>query len=163
MSMVEGCISCATISGAFLPPGGIVFETPHWLVVLRADPVRFPCLPLIILKRHVEDMASLDRAESSSLGRVMQLTSQVLSHVLHPAKVHFGIYAEDVKHIHVHVFPRMPDMPAGNIPNVWIGQGMALLHALGLKKPFSDATVAQYARTLRQAYLQIAPMQEETA
>ena len=68
MSMVKSCISCATISGAFLPPGGIVFETPHWMVVLRADPVRFPCLPLIILKRHVEDMAYEDIAAVTGVG-----------------------------------------------------------------------------------------------
>ena len=150
--MTERCISCATLSGAFKPPGGIVYETPKWIVVLRANPVRFACLPLIILKRHVEDMASLDREESSSLGRIMQQTAQALSDVLRPAKVHFGIYAEEVKHIHVHVFPRMPNMPPGNIPNLWIGQWMAVLHALRLKKPYSDEVVARYAKALRQAY-----------
>ena len=123
------------------------------MVVLRAHPVRFPCLPLIILKRHVEDMASLDQEESSSLGQIMQVTAQALSAVLQPAKVHFGIYAEGVKHIHVHVFPRMPNMPAGNIVNTWIGQWVSILHLLGLKKAYSDEVVAHYAHELRQAYL----------
>jgi diadenosine tetraphosphate (Ap4A) HIT family hydrolase len=161
MIMVERCISCATVSGAFLPPGGIVFETQNWVVVLRARPVRFPCLPLIILKRHVEDMANLDPEESSSLGQIMQLTSRVLSHVLQPAKVHYGIYAEGVKHIHVHVFPRMPNMPPGNIINLWIGQWMNFLHSLGLKKAYSDEIVATYAQKLRQAYLEFARTEQE--
>ena len=151
--MTENCISCVTVSGLFKPPGGILYETPKWMVVLRARPLRFPCLPLIILKRHVEDMASLDIEESSSLGQIMQITAQALSTLLQPAKVHFGIYAEDIKHIHVHVFPRMPDMPAGNIPNLWINQWMSFLHKLGLQKAYPDEVVAQYANELRQAYL----------
>jgi diadenosine tetraphosphate (Ap4A) HIT family hydrolase len=156
MDRVDTCISCATVSGAFLPPGGIVFEAPKWIVALRANPVRFPCLPLILLKRHCEDMAELDREERSSLGSIMQLTSQVLNRVLQPAKVHFGIYAEDVKHIHVHVFPRMPNMPAGNIPNLWLGGWLDLLHALKLKKSYSNDVVARYAGQLRTAYIELA-------
>jgi diadenosine tetraphosphate (Ap4A) HIT family hydrolase len=101
-------------------------------------------------------MANLDHEESSSLGRLMQLTSRALSRALQPAKVHFGIYAEEVRHIHVHVFPRMPEMPAGNIPNLWIGQWMNLLHALRLRKPYSHGVVAQYAETLRRAYTELA-------
>ena len=98
-------------------------------------------------------MASLDQEESSSLGQIMQVTAQALSDVLQPAKVHFGIYAEDVKHIHVHVFPRMPNMPAGNIVNTWIGQWVQILHIMGLKKAYPDEVVAHYADKLRQAYL----------
>ncbi|RPI95198.1 MAG: HIT family protein [Chloroflexi bacterium] len=155
MKMADGCISCATVSGACVPPGGVVFENSNWMVALQAKPLRFPCLPFIILKRHCENMAGLDVEESSSLGQLMQLTAQALDDVLHPAKVHFGIYAESVKHLHVHVFPRMPDMPAGNIPNVWIGQWNYLLHVLGLKKAYPDEVVAQYAEKLRGAYLKL--------
>lgn len=151
--MKENCVSCATFSGSFLPPGGVIFENSKWLVVLRANPVRFPCLPLLILKRHCEDMADLDEEESSSLGHLMCLTSKALTHAFQPAKVYFGIYAETVKHIHVHVFPRMSNMPPGNIPNLWIGQWMSLLHRLGVKKSYSDEVVAQYAATLRRTYM----------
>lgn len=153
--MVEGCISCATVSGLFVPPGGIVFEHPKWVVVLRAHPVRLPCLPLIILKRHIEDVAYLDQEESSSLGPLIQLTAQALDHVLHPVKVHFGIYAENVKHIHMHVFPRMPNMPPGNLPNQWINLWADFLQRLHLRKPYSDEIVGQYAETLRVEYSQL--------
>lgn len=139
-----------------MPPGGVVFEGSQWMVVLQARPVRFPCLPFIILKRHCEHLAELESEESESLGQLMTLTAQALTQVLHPAKIHFGIYAEAVKHIHMHVFPRMPDMPTGNIPNLWIGQWMSLLHALGLKKAYSDEVVARYAERLRGAYLNLA-------
>jgi len=79
---------------------------------------------------------------------------------LQTAKVHFGIYAEEVKHIHVHVFPRMPNMPPGNIPNLWIGQWMDLLHRLGLKQTYSDEIVTQYARDLRQSYVEFMRIQQ---
>jgi diadenosine tetraphosphate (Ap4A) HIT family hydrolase len=160
--MIESCISCATGSSSYTPPGGIVFETPKWMVVLRANPVRFPCLPLSILKRHIEDMARLDQEESYSLGQIMQLTARVLSHVWRPAKVHFGIYAEEIRHIRIHVFSRMPDMPLGNISSVGIGPWMNFLHALGLKRAYSDEIVAPYADKLRQAYLQFTHTEQET-
>jgi diadenosine tetraphosphate (Ap4A) HIT family hydrolase len=85
----------------------------------------------------------------------------VLNRTLQPAKVHFGIYAEDVKHIHVHVVPRMPNMPAGNIPNIWLNQWFGLLHAIGLKKSYSNEVVARYAETLRSAYLEFTTQIQE--
>ena len=161
MKMTRSCISCATVEGSFSPPGGVVFENPTWMVVLRANPVRLPCLPLILLKRHCEEIALLDLEESAALGQLIPLTAQALGHVLQPARVHFGIYAEQVKHIHVHVFPRMPNMPAGNIPNLWMEQWVNLLHTLRLKKHFSGEVVAQYAEQLRQAYLKLVNHQQE--
>lgn len=155
MSQVETCISCATVSGSFVPPGGVVFENQYWVVALRANPIRFPCLPLLILKRHCEDMAELSKDESASLGQLIQLTSQVLNKTLHPAKVHFGIYAEGVKHIHVHVFPRMPNMPVGNIPNLWLNQWFDFLSIIGLKKSYSNEVVARNANEMREAYLEL--------
>lgn len=150
------CISCATVAGSYVPPGGIVFEHEKWMVVLRANPVSFACLPLLILRRHCEDIADLDAEERSSLGLMMQMTARTLNEVLKPEKVHFGIYAEQVQHIHVHVFPRMPGMPAGNIPNLWRNQWLDVLHTLGLKKSYSNETVARYAEQLQKAYLKLA-------
>lgn len=156
MSKNTTCPSCAIVSGDVPPPGGVVFENKYWMVVLRANPVRSPCLPMILLKRHVEDIAYLDPKEGAALGQTMQWTAQIVTLVLQPARVHFGIYAEEVKHLHVHVFPRMPNMPRGNIRNLWIGAWLDLLHAIGLKKSYPNDVVAEYAERLRQAYLELA-------
>jgi len=153
--MSEGCISCQTVAGTYMAPGGVVFENPEWMVVLRSNPVRLPCLPLILLKRHCEDLAELDPDESLSLGPLMQMTARALDKILKPARIHFGIYAEDVRHIHMHVVPRMPEMPAGNIPNLWLNEWSEFLHRLGLKKSYSAQVVAEYAEALRQEYLRI--------
>ena len=149
------CISCETVTGSFVPPGGIVFEDVKWIVALRPSPVSVACLPLIILKRHCEDITDLDEEESSSLGFMMQLTARTLNEVLKPEKVHFGLYAEQVKHIHIHVLPRMSNMPIGNIPNMWRNQWLDVLHRLGLKKSYSHDVVAQYAKQLRAAYIKL--------
>lgn len=152
----SGCLSCDTVSGYFHPPGGIVYEDAYWLVALRARPIRMPCLPFIILKRHCEDVAHLHAVEAESLGPLMRLTAQVLDRVLQPAKVHFGLYSESVQHIHLHVFPRMPTMPAGNIPNRHINRWYAWLHKMGLRQPFADEAVATYAVRMREEYAALA-------
>lgn len=149
------CISCATVAGSFMPPGGIVFEDVKWIIALRANPVSVACLPLIILRRHCEDIADLDPEESSSLGFMMQLTVRALNEVLKPEKVYFGLYSEQVKHIHIHVLPRMSNMPIGNIPNMWRTQWLDFLHVLGLKKSYSNEVVAQYAQQLQATYLKL--------
>jgi diadenosine tetraphosphate (Ap4A) HIT family hydrolase len=86
-----------------------------------------------------------------------------LTDVLQTAKVHFGLYAESVKHIHVHVLPRMPNMPAGNIPHLWIEAWMNVLQSVGLKKAYPDEVVAQYAEKLSKTYLELANSQPEQA
>lgn len=152
---IDGCLSCDTLSGKFSPPGGVVYQNDYWLIVLRAKPLRLPCYPFILLKRHCEHVQELTDPEVALLGPTMKLTAQVLMAVIKPAKVHFGIYAEGVKHIHVHVFPRMPSMPAGNIPNIWINQWYQTLQSIGLKKAYDDSVVADVAQQLRTVYQQI--------
>jgi diadenosine tetraphosphate (Ap4A) HIT family hydrolase len=151
---IDGCLSCDTLSGKFCPPGGIVYENDCWLVVLRARPLRFPCYPFILLKRHCEHVQELTNQETALLGPTMKLTAQVLVEVIKPAKVYFGIYGEGVKHIHVHVFPRMASMPAGNIPNIWLDQWYQMFQFIRLKKPYNDNAVAHVAKQLRDVYQQ---------
>jgi hypothetical protein len=57
----------------------------------------------------------------------------------------------------------MPNMPAGNIPNLWIEGWMNGLHSLGLKKAYPDEAVAQYAEELSKTYLDLANSQQEQA
>lgn len=149
---MEKCLSCDTVSGRFQPPGGVVYENDYWLVVLRAKPLRNPCYPFIILKRHCEHVHELSAEEAASLGQTMKLTAQAVMKVIKPAKIHFGLYAEEVKHLHVHVFPRMPDMIAGNKPNRQINRLYERLARWGLKRPYPDEEVAMIAESLRVAF-----------
>lgn len=159
---MTNCISCNTVSGDFQPPGGIVYENAYWLIALRKNPLRSPCYAFIILKRHCEHVRELTNEEAASLGETMRLTAQVMDTVLQPAKVHFGLYAEDVKHIHVHVFPRMPNMVAGNVPHVYIGIMLRILNRLGLKKAYPDEEVAVIAEQLRDGFRKTVGDADET-
>ena len=125
-SMTSPCISCATVTGAIQPPGGIVFDDGCWVVFLRARPL--------------------------SLGPLIQRTQAAFDSVLKPAKVHFGLYTESVRHIHLHVLPRMPTMPAGNIPMTFLHVWMELLARVRLKRPFTDDAVRDVALRLHDVF-----------
>jgi diadenosine tetraphosphate (Ap4A) HIT family hydrolase len=152
---VTTCASCATLNGARQPPGGIIYDDTHWAVFLRARPLLAPGQGFIVLKRHCEHLGELTPAELAALGRVMHHTQCAYDLALQPDKVHFGLYAESVKHLHLHVMPRMPGMPAGNIPMTFLHIWSELLAALRLKRPFSDAVVQETAARLRQAFVTV--------
>lgn len=122
---MKPCISCRTVVGELLPPGGILYEGDHWIFCLREKPLLVAGQGFIVLKRHCETMTELSLAEAVELGVVMQRVSVALTEVVGAEKVHFGLYAEEVKHLHVHVTPRTKNLPAGNIPltllSLWYG------------------------------------------
>ena len=92
------CVSCATLSGVNVPPGGIIYDDSQWVVFLRARPLLVPGQGFIVLKRHCEHLSELTPAELAALGPMLQHTQRAYDRVLQPAKVHFGLYAEGVKH-----------------------------------------------------------------
>jgi diadenosine tetraphosphate (Ap4A) HIT family hydrolase len=147
------CISCNTLAGTPAPPGGVVYQDNNWAFFLRSRPLLVPGQGFIVLKHHCERFSDLTPAELQTLGPMMQRAEAALDRVLKPAKVHFGLYAESVQHIHLHVLPRMPTMPAGNIPvtilNVWYD---VLVH-LRLKRAYPDSVVADIAQRLRDVML----------
>jgi diadenosine tetraphosphate (Ap4A) HIT family hydrolase len=146
------CISCRTVAGSVAPPGGIVYDDGLWVVFLAARPLHVVGQGFIVLKRHCEVVGDLSAAEAAALGSLVRSTARAYQRALQPVRVHFGLYAESVKHIHLHVTPRMPWMPAGNIPLVLYGQWYTLLARLGLRRPFSDQAVTLAAERLRQAF-----------
>jgi diadenosine tetraphosphate (Ap4A) HIT family hydrolase len=151
-----GCLSCNTVSGIVRPPGGIIYENSHWIVFLGAGSLSVP-QGYIVLRRHCEEMSELTSEESCSLGTVMRSTTQVFLSVLKPARVHLGLYAEVVRHIHWHVVPRLSNMPAGNIPLALLIAWNRSLQRLGLKQVCSDNQVATLALQMRQEFERLEP------
>ena len=150
------CVSCATLAGRTVPPGGILYDDSYWVVFLRARPLLAPGQGFIVLKRHCERLDELTPAELTALGPMLHHTQCAYDQVLRPAKVHFGLYAEEVKHLHFHITPRMPTMPAGNIRLTFLHTWTTLLAAVGLKRPFPDAIVADAGEQLRKAFASVA-------
>ena len=145
----RGCPSCDAALGTVHPPGGIIYENSDWIVFLGAGSLSVP-QGYIVLRRHCEEMKELTPSESSTLGMVMRHTTQVFTNVLKPARVHLGLYAEVVRHIHWHVVPRLPNMPAGNIPLTLLIAWNRLLHRLRLKRACSESEVVTLAVQMRQ-------------
>ena len=145
------CISCSTVLGNRQPPGGIVYQDDHWAFFLRSRPLLAPGQGFIVLRHHCERLSDLTLAELQALGPMMQRAEYALDQVLKPTKVHFGLYAEAVQHIHLHVLPRMPNLPAGNIPVTLLSAWYDVLARIGLRRPYPDAMVADVAHRLRDA------------
>jgi diadenosine tetraphosphate (Ap4A) HIT family hydrolase len=160
--LTPDCISCNTITGEIDPPGGIIYENEYWIMFLRSKPLLVPGEGFIVLKRHAEILNELTAAELTSLGPTMQLTFETVSNVLKPAKVHFGLYAEAVKHIHFHVFPRTSYLPAGNIPITILGVWYDLLHTVGLRRAYQDDEVSEVAARMRQEFQRLIHQREQT-
>ncbi len=84
----------------------------------------------------------------------MAKTAQAMSLALHPVKVHFGLYGEGVKHVHLLVTPRMADLPAGNIPLSALTLWRDMLQSLRLRKTISDEMVTSAAEEIKAALAQ---------
>ena len=151
----QSCVSCRTVRGEIHPPGGILYENEHWMMFLRSRPPLVAGQGFIVLKRHCENVAELTTDEQALLGVIMTKTAQAMMAVLKPEKMHFGLHAERVKHIHMHITPRTAELPAGNIPLVWLSSWYGLVERLKLRQPISDATVAAVAEGLRGAFREI--------
>jgi diadenosine tetraphosphate (Ap4A) HIT family hydrolase len=143
------CLSCQTLAGVQQPPGGIIYRDAYWSFFLRPRPLLVPGQGIIVLNRHCERLSELTAEEAQALGPLMQRVEAALDQVLKPARVHFGLYAEAVRHIHLHVLPRMPAMPAGNIPITLLSAWYDLLTRLRLKRAYPDGAVVDLARRLQ--------------
>lgn len=154
--LVEGCLSCDTLRGKVQVPGGIVAEDEYWAFFCRSRPLMVPGRGFIVLKRRCEHLSEITPAEAAALGPMMRQMAQVVMAMLQPVKVHFGLYAERVKHVHWHILARMSYLPASN---AWIRRltpWVRILHRLGLKRAYSDEQVAPIAARMRAEFERLA-------
>lgn len=139
------------MAGEILPPGGILFQGEYWCFFLHHRSLLVAGQGFIALRRHCETLAGLSSAEAAELGIVMQRVSAALTEVVGAEKVHFGLYAEDVKHLHVHVIPRTSTLPAGNIPLTLLSVWYRFLATIGLRQTVSPESVSRVASQLKAA------------
>lgn len=111
--LVPGCMSCDILAGKRTPPGGVIYQNEYWHVDSVVGPVYWRGFLIIKLKRHCEQLAVLTPAEADALGPVIRITCAALTAVLQPAKVYVCSFGDGVKHIHLWVLPRPPEMRPG--------------------------------------------------
>jgi diadenosine tetraphosphate (Ap4A) HIT family hydrolase len=147
---MHNCLICHTLHDNPPPLGGVVYESRYWAFYLRAQPLLVAGQGFVVLKRHCEDLADLTDDEAQDLGVMMRRVTHALNQTIVPARVHLAVYAEETRHLHLHVTPRMPYHPKGNIRLTALLQWYALLHRIGLHNAVSDLCVHTLVQQLRQ-------------
>jgi diadenosine tetraphosphate (Ap4A) HIT family hydrolase len=108
-----GCGTCRANRGELAAPGGVVYEDRLWRAEHAIEPI--PMVGWLVLKplRHVESFADLTPEEAAAFGSIAHRLSGAMTRVLGAVKVYLCLFAEaeGFTHIHVHLIPRLPDVP----------------------------------------------------
>ncbi|MFC6022781.1 HIT family protein [Plantactinospora solaniradicis] len=108
------CLACRNNDlSSVLPPRERVAEDPHWRVAHAFD-TSLPGWLVLVPRRHVTSIAELTDAEAATLGLWQVRLARALEAVTGCAKTYVIQFAEQdgFHHVHFHVVPRMPDLPA---------------------------------------------------
>ncbi|MBN2048092.1 MAG: HIT domain-containing protein [Anaerolineaceae bacterium] len=145
----QDCVVCQTIAEVVSVPGGILIDDGAWAFYLRNEPELTAGEGFIGLKRHCEQMAQLTDEEVRLLGEMMRRVDRAYREALSAEQVHFGIYGEGVRHLHVHVFPRGAGLPASHFLVTFKRLWVRVLIQLGLKRPIPKGEAIEAAERLK--------------
>jgi diadenosine tetraphosphate (Ap4A) HIT family hydrolase len=98
-----------------------ILSTEHWDVVHSFN-TSLPGWLVLVVRRHVEAVAELTEVEALELGALQRQVSIALGAAVGCVKTYVVQFAEAAEHphVHFHVIPRMPDLPAeARGPNVF--------------------------------------------
>jgi diadenosine tetraphosphate (Ap4A) HIT family hydrolase len=99
---VEGCLACDLAEGRLSLPGGIIHESPHWLVEHCVGPLGVGTL-LVKTKRHVTRVAELTEDEAAELGPLLRRTAAAVDQLLAPEQVYTWLFSHaGAQPVHVH-------------------------------------------------------------
>jgi diadenosine tetraphosphate (Ap4A) HIT family hydrolase len=105
------CFACEVIAGRISAPGGTIYQDEHWVadhgvdLLVRGYVVLKP-------KRHVHEMADLLPGEAMTLGHAARTLLSAMRFALGTERIYICSFAETVHHMHFHLLPRYPEMPA---------------------------------------------------
>jgi diadenosine tetraphosphate (Ap4A) HIT family hydrolase len=112
----EHCHTCELIAArdaGSAPPWDCIVRTDHWDIVHASDTSLLGWMCLVV-RRHIASVDELTDAEANELGPLLRDVSLFLKCDLGCLKTYVMQFAEhpDHPHVHFHVVPRAPDMPA---------------------------------------------------
>jgi len=109
----QGCYPCHQAAAADPPPRERILRTDHWRVVHTFE-AGLPGWLVLLPLRHVTSLAELGPAEAAELGPLIVDLSKALVAEFGCSKTYVMQFAEapGFGHVHFHVVPRMPDLPA---------------------------------------------------
>lgn len=109
----SNCLSCLSIAKIKrISPGQIIYVGKYWTVD-HAYPVSLPGWLVIVPKRHVTALHSLQPVEWAEYIIIQQKVIKALHKVLTTKKEYIACFAEKegFSHIHFHIIPRASDLP----------------------------------------------------
>jgi diadenosine tetraphosphate (Ap4A) HIT family hydrolase len=99
---MEGCLACDLAEGRVPLPGGVILETPHWLVEHNVGPLGVGAL-IVKPKRHVVHVWELTEEESAELGPLLVRVARALAAVTSPEQVYVTLWSHmDCVPVHIH-------------------------------------------------------------
>lgn len=142
--MADDCFSCrhnAIVDE--LPVRELIALDEHWRVA-HAVGAGLAGWLVLVPRRHVTAIAELTDAEAAGLGSWQVRLSRALRDETGCVKTYVAQFAErdGFAHVHFHVVPRMPGMPAGH-------RGPAVFRYLRDAEPVSERDRDDLARRLR--------------
>jgi diadenosine tetraphosphate (Ap4A) HIT family hydrolase len=84
---VDGCLACDLAAGRRELPGGVIHESPRFLVEHCIGPLGVGTL-LVKPRRHVTRVGELTEEESAELGRLLRRAAQVVDELAMPEQVY---------------------------------------------------------------------------
>ena len=103
------CLACAIVTGATIPPGGAIVETPFFHAHQDvAYPV--PGFVIVAAKRHIHGLDELTDTEAHALIDLMRRIRQAQRAVLGIDYVYYFYNEDTTHHFHTWMIPRYPWM-----------------------------------------------------
>jgi diadenosine tetraphosphate (Ap4A) HIT family hydrolase len=104
---MDGCLSCDLADGCIPLPGGVIHETPCWLVEHTVGPLNVGTL-IVKPKRHVTRVSELTEEEAAELGPLLRRSAAVVDELVAPEQVYTCLWSHaggTPVHIHYLVQP----------------------------------------------------------
>jgi diadenosine tetraphosphate (Ap4A) HIT family hydrolase len=109
------CLACDVIDGRVAAPGGVIYEDDAWHLDHSVSPCPLRGWLILKSKRHVEHVADLTQSEAESMGPLVRMASSAVMRALGAERVYALSMGEFVRHVHIYVLPRYPDMPTDGL------------------------------------------------
>ncbi len=111
--MPVDCYSCAQNAQSDLAPRERIHLGPHWRVAHAFD-TGIPGWLVVLPRRHVTALDELTADEAAGLGPLLRALTAALREVTGCQKTYVALFAEaeGFAHVHFHVIPREPGLPA---------------------------------------------------
>jgi diadenosine tetraphosphate (Ap4A) HIT family hydrolase len=104
---MDGCLGCDLAAGRLPLPGGVIYETEHWLVEHCVGPLGVGTL-IIKPRRHVTRVSELTGGEAAEVGLLLRRSAAVVDQLVEPEQVYTCLWSHAGSvpvHIHYVVQP----------------------------------------------------------